>query len=228
MLQRDHDIYASAPMQGLLAEEMVALLPVLQRCAGTRGLLVSAVAADVPPSLPLLGHWTRLGVTGRHLGGDVRASALEPLPFIDDAFDLVLLRHALEMAPLAPDLLGEIVRCLAPGGMLALTGVHPISGWAPWWRWRMRGADVHLNTPMQLGGWLRQAALQIERVQRVGRLWPAGSTDVHAAAHPLGGAYLLLARKRRPMNLPTRLRPRPVPARANASLAPGARRSSAA
>jgi SAM-dependent methyltransferase len=228
MPKRDHDIYASAPMQGLLAEEMVALMPVLQRCAGTRGLLVSAVASDLPPSLPLLGHWTRLVLASDRLGGDVRASALEPLPFIDDAFDLVLLRHALEMAPLPPDLLGEIVRCLAPGGLLALTGVHPISGWAPWWHWRMRGADVHLNTPLQLGGWLRQAALQIERVQRVGRLWPAGTTDVQAAAHPLGGGYLLLARKRRPMSLPTRLRPRPVPARANAGLAPGARRSSAA
>ena len=228
MSKRDHDIYASVPMRGLLAEEMAALMPMLQRCAGARGLLVSAVPGDVPPALPLLGHWTRLRLSGDRLGGDVHASPLEPMPFIDDAFDLVLLRHALEMAPLPPALLGDITRCLAPGGVLALTGLHPFGGWSPWWHWRMRGVDVHLSGPLQLGSWLRRADLQVERVQRVGRLWPGPVADGHAGAHPLGGGYLLVARKHRSMNQPIRLRRHPVPVPAKAGLAPGARRSSAA
>lgn len=228
MSKRDHDIYASAPMRGLLAEEMAALMPTLQRCAGARGLLVSAAHDDVPPALPLLGHWTRLRLSGDRLGGDVRASPLEPMPFIDDAFDLVLLRHALEMAPLPPALLGDIIRCLAPGGVLALTGLHPFGGWSPWWHWRMRGVEARLNSPLQLGSWLRRADLQIERVQRVGRLWPAPAEGGLVGPQPLGGGYLLVARKRRSMSQPIRLRPHPVPARARAGLASGARRSSAA
>lgn len=228
MSKRDHDIYASAPMRGLLAEEMAALMPMLQRCAGTRGLLVSAAPDDAPPALPLLGHWTRLRLSGERLGGDVRASPREPMPFIDDAFDLVLLRHALEMAPLPPALLGDIIRCLAPGGVLALTGVHPFGGWSPWWHWRMHGIEAHLNTPLQLGGWLRRADLLVERVQRVGRLWPSLQVDAHANVHPLGGGYVLVARKRRSMSQPIRLRQHSVPARAGTSLASGARRSSAA
>jgi SAM-dependent methyltransferase len=227
MPSRDHDIYASSPMRSLLAEEMAVMLPVLQRCAGTRGLLVTAAPDDAPPQLPLLGHWTRLTLVRHSLDGAVRASALEPLPFVDEAFDLVLLRHALEAAPLQPALLGEIVRTLAPGGMLALTGLHPVSGWSPWWHWRMRGAGMRLNAPLQLGHWLRKAELQVERVARVGRPWPASVVDVHGTASPLGGGYVLLARKRRHMALPTRLRPAAVAAPAKAGLAPGARRSAA-
>lgn len=228
MSKRDHDIYASAPMRGLLAEEMAVLMPMLQRCAGTRGLLVSAAPDDAPPALPLLGHWTRLRLSADRLGGDVLASSREPMPFIDDGFDLVLLRHALEMAPLPPALLGDIIRCLAPGGVLALTGLHPLGGWSPWWHWRMRGVKARLNSPLQLGSWLRRADLQIERVQRVGRLWPSPAVDAGMGTHLLGGGYVLVARKRRAMSQPIRLRPHPVSARTGAGLASEARRSSAA
>ncbi|MGC1548868.1 MAG: methyltransferase domain-containing protein [Rhodanobacter sp.] len=227
MPQRDHDIYASAPLRGLLAAETAALMPALQRCAGTRALLLSATAQDMPPNLPLLGHWTQLNLAQGQLFGDVRASASEPLPFADDVFDLVLLRHALEAAPMPPQLLNEMIRLLVPGGLLVLTGIHPLSGWAPWWHWHTRGHGMHMNTPLQLGNWLRRAELQVERMQRVGRMWPVASVEVSGASNPWGGGFVLLARKRRRMSLPTRLRPRPVSAPVNAGLAPGARRNSA-
>lgn len=228
MSPRDHDIYASAPLRGLLAEETAALMPDLQRCAGTHALLLTAAAYDLPPALPLLGHWTRLSLAQGRLSGDVVASASEPLPFADDAFDLILLRHALEAAPLSPLLLDEIVRLLAPGALLALTGVHPLSGWAPWWHWRTRGRSLRLSAPLQLGSWLRHADLQVERMQRVGRVWPVAPATVSSAPNPWGGGYLLLARKQRRMALPTKLRPRPVAPPVNAGLAPGARRDAAA
>src|ERR1700744_4956547 len=120
MSQRDQDIYSSAPLRHLLAEETVALAPGLQRCSGTHALLVSATADDQPPVLPLLGNWTRLSVKGRHYQGDVTARAGEPLPFVGDAFDLVLLRHALEVSGAPQDMLEEASRVLAPGGVLAL------------------------------------------------------------------------------------------------------------
>ncbi|MBM7125760.1 methyltransferase domain-containing protein [Dyella flava] len=223
MPQRAHDIYASAPMRGLLADETVAYLPDLRRCTGTRALLLSAAAQDEPPNPPYLGQWVTLRLSQGRIEGDLRASATEPLPFVDRAFDLVLLRHALEPAQLSLD---EIIRVLAPGGMLVLTGVNPLSGWTPWWLWQTRGSAAHATSPIQLAARLRRADLQIERVQRVGRALPLPSNGGGEASGLIGGGYVLVARKKGPMSIPTRLRPKPVTAPVQAGLAPGARRSS--
>lgn len=223
MPKRAHDIYASAPMRGLLADETLAYLPDLRRCAGSRALLLSAAAQDLPPNPPYLGQWVTLRLAHGRLDGDVRASASEPLPFVDRAFDLILLRHALEQAALSLD---EVVRVLAPGGMVVLTGVNPLSGWTPWWLWQTRGSATHAVMPFQLAARLRGADLRIERVQRVGRALPLPA-DGHAEPPALlGGGYVLVARKQGAMNVPTRLRPKPVTAPVGAGLAPGARRSS--
>jgi SAM-dependent methyltransferase len=223
MPQRAHDIYASAPMLGLLADETVAYLPDLRRCAGTRALLLSAAAQDRPPNPPYLGQWVTLRLAQGRLQGDVRASATEPLPFVDQAFDLVLLRHALEPASLSLD---EIVRVLAPGGVLVLTGVNPLSGWTPWWLWQTRGSASHAISPLQLVARLRRADLQVERVQRVGQLLPLATGGNSEASGLFGGGYVLVARKKGPMSVPTRLRPKPVTTPVRAGLAPGARRNS--
>jgi SAM-dependent methyltransferase len=224
MPQRAQDIYASAPMRGLLADETVAYLPDLRRCTGTRALLLSAASQDAPPNPPYLGQWVTLRLAQGQFQGDVRASAAEPLPFLDQTFDLILLRHALEPAELSLD---EIVRVLAPGGMLVLTGVNPLSGWTPWWLWQTRGSHAHATSPIQLAARLRRADLQVERVQRVGRPLPLASNgNGDASSGMLGGGYVLVARKKGPMIIPTRLRPKPVTTPVRAGLAPGARRSS--
>ncbi|GLQ97557.1 class I SAM-dependent methyltransferase [Dyella mobilis] len=222
MPQRAHDIYASAPMRGLLADEAVAYLPDLRRCAGTRALLLSAASEDGPPNPPYLGQWVTLKAAQAGLHGDLRASTSEPLPFVDGAFDLVLLRHVLELAPLP---LEEIVRVLAPGGMLVLTGINPLSGWSPWWLWQTRGDPLHATSPIRLAARLRRIDLQIERVQRVGRALPLPSKGPSEVSGWLGGGYVLVARKKGPMSVPTRLRPKAVTAPVRAGLAPGARRN---
>jgi SAM-dependent methyltransferase len=223
MRQSAQDIYASAPMRSLLADETVAYMPDVRRCAGTRALLVSAAADDPPPNPPYLGQWVTLWLAEGRLRGDVCASADEPLPFMDGTFDLILLRHALELAPLSLD---EIVRVLAPGGLLVLTGVSPLSGWTPWWLWRTRGSDAHARSPIQLAARLRRAEVQVERVQRVGHLLPLPANAGGRLAGWLGGGYVLVARKKGPASAPTRLRPKPVSAPVRTGLAPGARRSS--
>lgn len=226
MAQRDQDIYASQAMRGLLAAEAQALAPQLQRCAGTYALQVSAVARDVPPASPLLDRWVHLHLQGSHCAGDLRSRVDEPLPFLDDSFGVVLLSHAVEVVAGPQMLLREAARVLAPGGMLALTGVHPASGWLPWLLWRgQRGVSV--ESPLRVGHWLRGAELNVERVQRVGPMWPSSSVVPHHGG-PLGGGYLLIARKRRQATAPIRLRPRAIAAAPVAGLAPGARRSAAA
>ncbi|HTV86481.1 MAG TPA: methyltransferase domain-containing protein [Dyella sp.] len=222
MPKRAHDIYASTPMRGLLADEAIAYTPDLRRCAGRRALLLSAAQEDRPPNPPYLGQWVTLRLVQERLEGDVRASANEPLPFADEAFDFILLRHALEPTPLSLD---DIVRVLAPGGMLVLTGINPLSGWTPWWLWQTRGTAAHAKSPIQLAVRLRRAELQVERVQRVGRVLPMPSSGPGEASGLLGGGYVLVARKKGPMSVPTRLRPKPVAAQVPAGLAPGARRS---
>lgn len=227
MHHRDDDIYASAPLRRLLDAQQRALMPELQRCYGTHALLLDAFADDVPPALPMLGCWTVLQLARGRYRGDLLAATDEPLPFVDDAFELVLLRHALEQAPMASALLDEAVRVLAPGGVLVLTGVHPVSGWSPWFHWRARGRRFALQMPWRLGYRLRGAGLEVEQVQRVGRMWPGLAVRTIAPVSPWGGGFVLIARKRRRMATPLRIRPAAVAVPASNRLSPGTRRSSA-
>ena len=184
MAQRDQDIYASKPMRGLLAAEAQALAAELQRCVGPYALQVSAVDRDLPPASPMLDRWVRLHLDGNQCAGDLSIRLDEPLPFLDDAFGLVLLSHAVEVASDPQVLLREAARVLAPGGILALTGMHPASGWLPWLLWRGR-RGVNLESPLRIGHWLRGAELNVERVQRVGPLWPSSARVPHQGG-PLG------------------------------------------
>lgn len=227
MSQRDQDIYSSAPLRGLLAEETAALTPGLQRCSGAHALLISATQGDAPPVLPLLGHWTRLDMRQDRYAGDLLAKGGEPLPFTDDAFDLVLLRHALELSATPQELLGEASRVLSPGGVLALTGLHPFSAWVPWMIWRTHGHAPMMRSPILLERWVRRIELDIEQVARVGRPWPSGSVELDGGTHAFGGGYLMIARKRRRVATPIRLKPKAVAATVNVGLAPGARRNAA-
>ncbi|WP_109125822.1 methyltransferase domain-containing protein [Dyella sp. C11] len=226
MSQRDQDIYSSAPLRNLLADETAVLAPGLQRCSGSRALMVSAAAGDTPPVLPLLGNWTRLSVATQRYEGDLQARVDESLPFLDEVFDLVLLRHALEVSGSPQDMLEESARVLAPGGVLALTGLHPFSAWLPWMMWRTRGSAPTMHSPILLERWVRRSELDIERIERVGRAWP-GSRVAMDHAHPFGGGYMLIARKRRRVATPIRLKPKTLPATVNVGLAPGARRNAA-
>ncbi|MDE2307800.1 MAG: methyltransferase domain-containing protein [Xanthomonadaceae bacterium] len=224
---RDHDIYASKPLRRLLDDQMRAMTPDLQRCSGTHALLVGASLDDSAPGLPMLGCWTRLRVDDGQYRGDLRAAIGEPLPFVDDAFDLVLLRHALQAVPTASLLLAEAIRVLAPGGMLAVAGVHPLSGWAPWFYWHLRQSPQVLQMPLLLGNTLQRAGLEVERTRRIGHAWPSAADAPTDHANPLGGGYVLLARKRRHMATPLRIKPVPMPVAVSGRLTPGTRRSSA-
>jgi len=220
------DIYASAPLRQLLADEARGLLPELQRCTGDHGLLISAAAQDQPPPLPMLSCWTHLKLAGDRYWGDLHGRTDEPIPFVDDAFELVILRHALEAARLPQPLLEEAVRVLSPGGLLVLSGVHPLSLWMPWLAWHGRRQTLRPHMPLQVGEWLRRSAMQVECVRRVGSALP-GWAGVPWLSEAIGGGYVLLARKRRRAVTPIRLVPRALRAPADAGLAPGARRNTA-
>ena len=228
MRLRDSSIYDSAPVRRLLDEQTRAITPVLQHCAGDYALQIGALAEGLsPPALPLLGCWIRLQVSEDRYHGDLQALADEALPFIDDAFELVLLQHALEATAMSAALLDEAVRVLAPGGLLAITGVHPISAWAPWFRSRSHGQQASPRLPMGYVHDLQLAGFEIEQVRRVGCVFP-GSTMAHSTATSLlGGGYVLIARKRRRAVTPLRIQPKPLAAPAAGRLSPSTRRTAA-
>ncbi|HWU76990.1 MAG TPA: methyltransferase domain-containing protein [Rhodanobacter sp.] len=226
MHPRDHDIYASAPLRHLRDAQARVLAPDLQRCAGSHALLLGATVDDAPPALPLLGCWVRLYLAGGGYRGDLQAAIDQPLPFIDEAFELVMMRHVLERTPHTSALLAEAVRVLAPGGVLVLSGVHPVSGWAPWLHWRTRGEHLSLHLPLHLRHHLLQAGMDIERVSRTGSPLPGMTTRDDVSSRLLGGGYVLVARKLRRMVTPLRIRPVPVRVPASGHLSPGTRRQS--
>ena len=226
MLQSDQNIYASAPLRRLLDEQTRAMTPDLQRCVGDYALLIGSSAEQAsPPALPMLGCWIRMRVEGDRYQGDLKAAGDESLPFVDDAFELVLLQHALESTAAPTSLLDEAVRVLAPGGVLAITGVHPLSAWAPWLRWRARDKGSTLSMPWRLMQDLQHEGFEIEQVRRVGCVLP-GSASPHAmSAKVLGGGFILIARKRRRAVTPLRIHPKPLAVPAGGRLSPSTRHS---
>ncbi len=221
------DIYASAPLKRLREDQMRVLMPELQRCAGNHGLLLSASLDDQPPVLPFLGFWTRLWVSRDCYRGDLLAASDTQLPFTDDAFQLVLMRHAQEVTAGASLLLAEAVRVLAPGGTLVVTGVHPFSGWAPWLRWRARHSPPVMHMPLRLRQILRQSGLQIVRGWRVGGLLPHDTALSAINIRACGGGYVLIARKQRQSVVPLRSTRAAIRPAANGRLSPSVRRSTA-
>ncbi|MGY3038521.1 SAM-dependent methyltransferase [Rhodanobacter sp. TND4EL1] len=224
MQQRDEELYSSPPMLRLLEDQLKVLKPGLQRCAGTHALLVGASHHGAPPALPLLGCWTSLVLRRHRYGGDLQGAADEPLPFLDEAFELVLVRHALEVAPHPSALLDEAIRVLAPGGALALTGIHPLSFWAPWLHWRRRGGSLALHMPWRLRHRLARAGMTIEQVQRIGSAWPEAGAMRRKPGNPFGGGYVLVARKRTRPAMLVRLRSEKIRVQTNGQLSPTARR----
>lgn len=220
------DMYVQASLRGLQNAQVHALLPELQRCAGSHGLLLSA-GGEGPPALPLLACWAHLQVGDGRYTGDVLASPVEPLPFLDDAFDLVWVRHALEVVPAPQQVLREAMRVLAPGGTLVVAGMHPVSAWSPWFYWMTRGQPQRrLLAPMTVHHLLRQGGLELASQRRVGSAWPSAGHASALGGEWCGGSYVLLATKHRAAMTPLRLRTT-LPMAANTRLAPsaGARRA---
>jgi SAM-dependent methyltransferase len=221
------DVYASAPLRRLLADEARGLMPELQRCRGNHGLLLTVAGYDQPPALPMLSCWTRLWIEAGRYGGDIVGHGEECLPFLDDAFELIILRHALEKSSMPQALLDEVMRVLSPGGLLVLSGFHPLSFWTPWLAWRTRRQSLRPHLPWQVWEWLRRRDMRVETVRRIGSAWPGSVSGTSYFTDTLGGAYVLLARKRRGAAEPVRLVPRTLRAPADVRLAPGARSNTA-
>ncbi|MEO7050159.1 MAG: methyltransferase domain-containing protein [Rhodanobacter sp.] len=228
MFQCDNDIYATAPLRGLLSAQTEFAAESLKSCSGVHGLMVSVAGGQRTPALLHVGHWVELRICGDRFEGALRAELKEALPFVDEAFDVVVMQHVLQSEASAAGLLLDAVRVLAPGGMLVISGIHPLGAWAPWFLWKSRHQQQRLDLPLHLLHLVRSAGLAPVRCSRVGTLWPSLSA-VHGMTRvrPWGGGYVLLARKSRHIITPLRIKPIPSRLPANGRLSPGTRRNAA-
>lgn len=182
-----------APAQRLLTREADVLAAAIGRQPWQRGLFVGV--AVMPSRLrSRLVHAVSLDLAGNRLQGDLLARSDEALPFIDEAFPLVVLSHVLEWVAHADDLLREAVRVLESGGTLAVSGFEPFSAWSPWLLCR-RSPRPMLTAPGWLQQRLRAHGVETRQVMRCGAALP-GMTGAGGETW-LGGGFVLLAIRRR-------------------------------
>ena len=220
--------YDHPRLRALLADEMDLLAPQLVGQAAANALEIAA-APELPalPATPLIAHWTRLRADGEGWRGALRGHLGDGLPFADDSFRVVLLRHAADAVQQSARLYAEAARVLEPEGLLLVLGFHPLSLWTPWLAWRRRHApeDLRWLVPATAGRALARAGVEVFAYRRGGDILPG--VRLPQAAALCGPCVLLLARKRRSSLRALRLdaRGRVVPV--GASLASGVLRNAA-
>jgi SAM-dependent methyltransferase len=230
MLQSPGSFFSSAPVQALFARELDALAPILSGVYGNFGLFLRA-HLDAPSALPahLLGRVLQLVLDSGRFAGDLNC---EPslLPFASESFKLVIAQHVLEQLEPADACAAELARVLAPEGVALVLGFNPAGSWRPWLALNAKrgGARLHLQSAH-----VWQQRLAREQVDTLQIRFP-GTFRQHLEKQtgdsPLarfGSTWLLLARKRRNVLTPLRLRGSAREMALKPRLAPGTQRACA-
>jgi len=139
------------------------------------------------------------------------ACSAESLPLAPDSIDVIVLPHVLEFSANPHRVLREMERVLIGEGHLVLTGFNPWSFWGLWrlflwWRDRVPWSG-HFYGLSRIRDWLTLLELELITVRRLFYRPPLRSPralERLAALEPLGrhawpflgGAYVLVAKKR--------------------------------
>lgn len=130
------------------------------------------------------------------------------LPLESDSMDTVLVHHALDFAPDSHRLLREAARVTAQGGRILIIGFNPVSLWGVGRVLRRRRApwNARFIALGRIQDWLRLLGFQMEDLAYGGFLLPYENQRMlrraaqyeqfgHRFLKPLGGFYLIMARK---------------------------------
>jgi SAM-dependent methyltransferase len=228
------NFYSRAPVQALFARELAALAPILSGVYGNYGLLLRAheqTRAEMPAHL--LGRMLELALDQDRLNGSVQC---EPglLPFASETFKLVVAQHVFEQLTVPELCVAEIARVLAPEGVALVLGFNPAGSWRPWLALNAQrgGACLHLQSAHFWQQRLARQQVDTLQIRFPGTLWPAHAErrgdQQSAGANALarfGSSWLILARKRRSVLTPLRVRSSSRELALNPRLAPGAQRA---
>lgn len=229
MLERFNEWQDTQAGQAVLEAERAIVAEWTPRLVGQRAVEVSGGRCqDMLRDIRL--PW-RCSVTPMPVEGGRQATsrvALEAcpqsLPIAKNSVDVVLLHHCLEFHDAPHQVLREAARCVAPGGVLAVVGFHPLSirGLARWFRrgGQRPGWNGRYFRPYRVSDWLNVLGFEVEGVASGFYNLPVGDRG-RARLRWLdwlgrrfwwrnGGVYLLVARKRAAMM-------RPLPATAGFS-----------
>jgi len=222
--------FSSAPVQALFARELSALAPILSGVYGNYGLFLRA-HREAPSMLPahLLGRILDLVLNEGQFDGHLRC---EPalLPFASESFKLVIAQHVFEQIEDADTCAAELARVLAPEGVALVLGFNPAGTWRPWVTLNAQRAGMRLRLRSAHAWQQKLAREQVDTLQIrfPGTLWP--HAQLQSGNNPMarfGSSWLLLARKRRSVLTPLRLRTSSREMRLKPRLAPGAQRACA-
>jgi len=181
----------------LLREELERVsLEAMRRPSG-RALLVQA-CADCRQTAVDAG---RLVLVRQHLQAQrlTGAAHCDPraLPWEDAAFQLVVAQHVGDALGDSEPLVEELVRVLAPGGVILWFGFNPLSPWLARMRWKTRGRvtppqPLHADRARQQ---LLRQHLAPAALDWLGPSWPLRVASAHldTLVGPLRAAYLITA-----------------------------------
>lgn len=142
---------------------------------------------------------TQLHLSRDGLAGDMNCS-MNALPLETDSVQLIVVRHIFDVLGRHDELESELMRVLAPGGVLFLFGFNPASTWRLWW---LRQAQHGICMPRWSSlGESRQRLASIDHVQSqhgyLGGSWPSiSASDLAGDGKRWHGAWSLIARKQR-------------------------------
>ena len=197
------NLFALPETQKLLADEWSVVRQRAARVAAGPALSLSPLRRVDEALLPTHSRMVCLDLDDAGWTGDVRC-ALSSLPIESESIQLIVVRHIFEFLDPACGVEAELARVLAPGGLLLVFGLNPLS---PWRLWCSRHARSGMRRPRarsasQVRRLLASENLDLAVDEFVGGAWPSKPGTLHVdsgAGHGARwhGAWLLSARKQR-------------------------------
>ena len=152
------------------------------------GLVLSVRTNASPFAYP---HFLHLSMQDDCWQGALLARLDESLPFVDGAFDMIVLDFVLDALPHKRQILAEAARVLSDDGTLIVLGLHAISIWMLWQAGKSRRWPT-LQLPAALTTRMHRFDIVKRSIWRYGAIWPGGTT---LASAWLGGAYVWIGQK---------------------------------
>ncbi len=121
---------------------------------------------------------TRLHLLDGKLAGDLM-SAADLMPFDDDCMQMIIVRHLFDDPGATTQMGKELMRILAPGGLMILYEFNPLSSWRIWWlRQAMQGMSMpNWNANAKIRRTIASGGRVSIRRNYLGGSWPLAQSD---------------------------------------------------